>query len=104
MTVHAKIFMLTKFIILLGANGVVHVKGDSFRISLGDVMIFTTGVATEPPLGFSNKPNIKFCDGSFPRANTCINALYLPLPLNSEDDFTYNMCFGILNAAGYGQV
>ena len=66
--------------------------------------MFTTGVPTEPPLGFTNKPNIKFCEGSLPIANTCINALYLPLTPTSDDDFTYSMCYGILNSASFGKV
>ena len=64
----------------------------SFPMDLGDVMIFT-GVATEPLLGFSNKPNIKFCDGSFLHANTCINA---PLPLNSTSPTTRALAFSVL--------
>lgn len=90
--------------LLIGADGVVTVKGDSFQLSLSDVMVFTTGVPTEPPLGFSYKPKIKFSEGPFPHANTCINALYLPLNHYTEDDFTHSMCFAIFNSAGYGQV
>ena len=93
--------------IVLGADEVVTVKGDSFQLTLSDVMVFTTGVPAEPPLGFSHRPSIKFCESLLPRANTCtcINALYLPLTLHTEDDFTHSiMCYGILNSAGYGQV
>ena len=90
--------------IVLGADEVVTVKGDSFQLTLSDVMVFTTGVPAEPPLGFSHRPSIKFCEGLLPRANACINALYLPLTQHTEDDFTHSMCYGILNSAGYGQV
>lgn len=89
---------------LPGLNGVVLSKGESFQLSLSDIMVFITGLPTEPPLGFSHKPSIKFCSSSFPRANTCINVLYLPLNVTSDEDFTYSMCFSILNSAGFGQV
>ena len=79
------------------------VKGEKFQVSLSDVMIFTMGVPSEPPLGFSHKPCIKFCDGQFPRANTCINSLFLPTSLKTSEDFTYSMCFAILNVGGYGK-
>ena len=58
------------YIPLIGAQGDVDVKGEKFQVSLSDVMIFTT----EPPLGFSHKPCIKFCDGFEP----IHNSLFLP--------------------------
>lgn len=91
-------------LISIGAQGIVDVKGEKFRVCLDDVMIFTTGVQSEPPLGFQHKPSIKFCSGRFPRANTCINCLFLPTALTTYDDFLYAMCFAILNAGGYGKV
>ena len=88
----------------IGAKAAVDVKGEKFQVCLDDVMIFTTGVPSEPPLGFPLKPSIKFCDGQFPKANTCINCLFLPIELKTTDDFTYSMCFAILNVGGYGKV
>lgn len=67
-------------------------------------MVFTTGVPSEPPLGFDLKPTLKFCEGQFPRANTCTNTLFLPTALHTPEDFLYNMCFAILNVGGYGKV
>ena len=89
------------FLLSLGAGGVVSVKGDSFPLSLNDVMVFTTGVPIEPPLSFSHQPNIRFCEGVFPTAN---NTLHLPLSHSNDEDFMNSMCFGILNYVGYGQV
>ena len=80
------------------------VKEENFQMCLSDIMIFTTGVPTEPPLGFRHKPCIKFCEGRFPRANTCINTLFLPTSHGGLDDFTHSMCFAILNVGGYGNV
>ena len=68
-----------------------------FQVCLDDVMIFTTGVPSELPLGFSLKPSIKFCDGQFPRANTCVLAYRVKI------NFTCSMCFAILNVGGYGK-
>ena len=34
------------------------VKEENFQMCLSDIMIFTTGVPTEPPLGFRHKPCI----------------------------------------------
>ena len=56
-------------------------------------MIFTTGVPSEPALGFIHKPCLKFGEGRFPRANTCTNTLFLPTDLETSEDFVYNMCF-----------
>ena len=91
------------FLLSLGAGGV-SIKGDSFPLLLNDMMVFTTGVPTESPLGFSHQPNIRFCEGVFSTANTCANTLHLPLFHSNDDDFMNSMCFGILNYVGYGQV
>ena len=64
-------------------------KDASFKLRLDNITIFTTGVPNEPPLGFSNKPNIKFCQGALTCANTCVNTLYLSLGVASPEEFTY---------------
>ena len=78
------------------------VKGDSFQLTLSDVMVFSTGVPAKLPLGFSHRPSTKFCEGLLSCANTCINALDLPHTSRTEDDFMHCKCNGILNSAGYG--
>ena len=80
------------FLLSLGAGGVVSVKGDSFPLSLNDVVVFMTGVPTEPPLAFSHQPNIRFCEGLFPTANTCANITFTTSHSN-DDDFMHSMCF-----------
>ena len=77
-----------------------------YHITLPDVLAFITGCPTVPPIGFQPEPSINFQNESpFPCANTCINAVYLPLQhKNSFDDFKYAVVFGILNAAGFGRV
>ena len=67
-------------------------------------MLFTTGMPIEPPLGFSHPPAISFhLVSDYPKSNTCVNTLYLPLSHLTMEDFTY-MCYGISNDAGYGNV
>ena len=68
-------------------------------------MLFTTGMPFEPPLGFSHPPAISFdLVSDYPKSNICVNTLYLPLSHSTMEDFTYHMCYGINNAAGYGNV
>ena len=87
-----------------GAKGKLKLLDEVFNITLEDILVFTTGVPTEPPLGFTPGLNVRFVEGIYPRANTCINALYLPLDHSSVEQFTYNMVFGLLNSAGFGHV
>ena len=76
-----------------------------FSITLGDILAFTTGASTVPPMGFSPKPSIEFHENSnFPEANTCGNILRLSLMNHSYEQFKYNLCFGITNAIGFGNV
>ena len=87
-----------------GGKGVVEIQQEKFEIIISDIMIFITGVPSEPSLGFDHKPCLKFCESRFPRANTCTNTLFLPTDLKTSEDFVYNMCFAILNVGGYGKV
>ena len=48
------------------------------ELNLTDILIFTTGVSTEPPLGHQF-------------TSQC----------SSFEDFAFNMCFGMLNSAGF---
>ncbi len=79
-------------------------KKESFFITCTDILSFTTGARTIPPLGFDPKPSIQFINNStMPKANTCSNILYLPL-LTSREEFIYSVAYGILNTEGFGQV
>ena len=81
----------------------VHVK--TFFITLENILIFTTGANSVPPMGFYPTPSIRFHKKSFfPEANTCANILSLPLNIGSYETFKYYFCFGITNAVGFGQV
>ena len=81
------------------------VRATSFNFSLKDIVMFTTGIPHKPPLGFMPTPSLGFIRYStFPIANTCANVLNLPTMHTSVKEFTWYMCYGILNAAGFGLV
>ena len=68
-------------------------------------MIFATGMAEEPPMGFDPKPSLVFHDDHlYPRANTCSNEVSIPAKTSSYDEFAYNASFGIINSVGFGQL
>jgi hypothetical protein len=76
-------------------------------VTLGDVLIFATGIDDIPPLGFIPMPSIRFWEDVRPRANTCDTTLYLPLFPNSVDEVEYEvfkekMSDGILNSPSFG--
>ena len=75
-----------------------------FNITLADVLVFITGAPAVPPLGFIPHPCINFHSSNFPRANTCINCLYLPLKKMTFNDFNYYILYGLVNSYGFGQV
>ena len=55
-------------------------KEEEHYITLDSIIVFATGMAEEPPLGFSPKPSLLFQEGTtFPSANTCANHLRLPI-------------------------
>ena len=78
---------------------------EHFEISLERIVSFATGMPEEPPSGFCPKPSILFQEHSkFPTANTCTNQIQLPLQDMTFEEFKYNMSYGILNTAGFGQI
>ena len=85
---------------LLGAvdgNGI----AESFQVYLGDILVFSTGASSIPPMGFDMDPTITFHSTSpLPLANTCANTLQLSLLA----DIQRNFCSGVCNAVGFGQV
>ena len=68
----------------------VEVNGSTFNLQFEDLLLFTTGVPAEPPLGFSPGLSIRFTEGMLPRANTCINAMYLPMNTVTPEEFIHN--------------
>ncbi|KAL3968991.1 E3 ubiquitin-protein ligase [Sarotherodon galilaeus] len=73
-------------------------------VSVGDVLMFATGLTSLPPSGLDPLPSLQFLDESlFPMANTCLNLLKLPM-ITSYSVFKSNMDFGIQNSPGFGFV
>ena len=67
--------------------------------------MFATEMPDEPPLGFSPKLALLFQkDTIFPFAITCANQLYIPVEKMTFVEFKYNMTYGFLNSAGFGQI
>ena len=78
---------------------------ESFKLTLDDILVFATGASSIPPTGFFPSPEIQFHSTSpLPVANTCGVTLHLPLGTQEYEVFKYNMCLGITNAVGFGQV
>lgn len=71
-------------------------------VTLEEVLMFATGLDSLPPSGFEPSPRIEFLsDSPFPKANTCINTIKLPLS-STYDVFKSQMDFGIQNSPGFG--
>ncbi|KAJ8015932.1 hypothetical protein DPEC_G00001840 [Dallia pectoralis] len=71
-------------------------------VSLEDILMFATGLASLPPAGMTPLPCIDFLpDSPFPMSNTCANTLKLPL-LETYSVFKTNMEFGLQNSPGFG--
>uniref|UniRef100_A0A3Q2ZKE7 HECT-type E3 ubiquitin transferase n=1 Tax=Kryptolebias marmoratus TaxID=37003 RepID=A0A3Q2ZKE7_KRYMA len=76
---------------------------------LGMILAFATGASTVPAIGFSPQPSVEFLHheagsgtpSKFPKANTCINCLKLPLH-TSYKDFQEHMDFALGNTHGFG--
>ena len=74
-------------------------------LSLSEVLVFGTGAASEPPMGFQRKPKIAFSERSrYLTANTCTNTIFLPREELNYNDFNYYAAFSIANSAGFGQL
>jgi len=76
---------------------------------LADILVFATGSAEIPSLGFEPQPTITFGHqqdfhddhtAEFPYANTCSISLRLPV-LYSFDDFEQNMNAAIMHATTF---
>uniref|UniRef100_A0A1X7U5G7 HECT domain-containing protein n=1 Tax=Amphimedon queenslandica TaxID=400682 RepID=A0A1X7U5G7_AMPQE len=88
-------------------HGVVKTESSEHNITLGDVLAFTTGASSIPPVGFTNRPSIQFHSVSiskFAKANTCGNVLRLSMLTNSYEEFRDVFCFSIASSIGFGKV
>ena len=103
--IHLSILVTLNFLHAAAENRTLRVKNSTFKLFLSDIIAFTTGMPFEPPLGFSPHPSATFTTTSkYPSANTRENVLCIPTEDASYEDFTWHMCFGILNSAGFGQI
>ncbi len=94
---------------IASSSGTVQVtnKGETeeYSLRLEDVLQFATGATAEPPIGFVPSPKLAFqSDSPLPSANTCVNAIFLPLQHVGYEEFKYYFVYGIVNAAGFGQI
>jgi len=81
-------------------------------VTLADVLFFTTGVKSVPPVGFKVTPSIEFMHqrhreqstSLFPLAHTCscTGTLVLPIVHITYEDFVSNFVYGVKNAHGFG--
>lgn len=79
---------------------------DNIRVTLEDVLMFSTGTNRIPPLGFDMGPTLTFLHADkehrkFPEANTC--GLILRLPIHSSyESFNEYMISGIAQSPHFG--
>lgn len=86
-------------------QGNLKIKQERFKLTLEDILVFTTGASAVPPMGFDLTPKIIFHSTSpMPKANTCVPSLSLPLGTKEYECFKYRMAFGISNAFGFSDV
>ena len=83
-------------------NAVLGFWGD-FELELKDILMFISGCFEFPPLGL--EITVKFLHGErgckFPKANTCVCELSLPIKHTTYASFK-DMTFAILNSKGFG--
>ena len=83
---------------------------EEYTVTLENIMMFTTGLTTFPPLGFPVGPaavtflheDDRHGKSRFPKANTCACILMLPTTHQTYESFEHAMCYGIGNAGGFG--
>ena len=83
-------------------------EGEKKKMSLAleDILVFATGAAHVPPMGWSEQPRIEFKkEYDLPSASTCSNCLYIPTTnADNYDAFKYKFAFAVNCAVGFGQV
>lgn len=72
-------------------------------MTLSEIFSFFTGAAYPPPLGFDTDPSVRFSNGEYPTASTCIVELTLPTKhYDSPEEFRTRMIYGFKNHGGFG--
>ena len=86
-----------------------HTSDDECTVTFPDILMFSTGMQSFPPLGFKCGPTLKFLHeeelygrSKWPQANTCDCTLMLPTVHQVYEKFEDAMCFGIGNTRGFG--
>lgn len=73
---------------IVGSEGDLLARDEAFSVTLQDVLLFSTGAAEVPPIGFQPTPALTFHDdGLFPWANTCSNTLSLSLEHGQYEEY-----------------
>ena len=57
------------------------------QANLQDILQFTTGLRSTPPLGFNQRITLQFINKELPEASACFYILYLPTKLKSKEKF-----------------
>ena len=66
-------------------------------------MIFFSGAAKPPPLGFPEKPTLQFdTDNIYPTSSTCALVLTLPTKYSCYEEFKRAMFVGLKFHGGFG--
>ena len=74
-------------------------------MSLGDILIFITGVGEVPPMGFDRPLKIEFvCGKRLPSTSTCTLSLRLPREIVDYGTFKERLSLSVLGAYGFGNV
>ncbi|KAF6739611.1 hypothetical protein FQA47_004892 [Oryzias melastigma] len=78
-------------------------------ITYEELLVFTTGADSIPPLGFQQPVLIEFYDQEpgtrrIPYASTCSLTLFLPRGVGEEEDFKELMNTAIKGSLGFGKV
>ncbi len=78
---------------------------ENLPLILEDVLIFTTGAAGVPPLGFEEEPSIVFnaedeAKSDLPTSSTCTNTLFIPTT-NHNDCKKHRARSGSLQLVNY---
>jgi hypothetical protein len=81
-------------------------KRNADSVTLESVLYFSTGCRSIPPLGFAPSPTVAFLHDEnscrFRKANTCSNAVKLPVSHTSYATFVADLTFAIGNTGGFG--
>ena len=74
-------------------------------MTLGDILVFSTGCDEIPITGFDKQPTLEFSPNDiFPTASTCDPTLRIPLNVQGSEVFSAYMHSAIFGSFGFGRV